>query len=86
MEGGIEADALERDLRVALDDVRQLDPEHRVQGRHDVDGVHVLTAQAGGGDLGGHETIIGSAVPPSKFEYRFHSLNGVLNAHAQPVG
>ena len=27
-----------------------------------------------------------SAVPPSQFEYRFHSLNGVLNAHAQPVG
>jgi regulator of extracellular matrix RemA (YlzA/DUF370 family) len=34
----------------------------------------------------GHETIIGSAVPPSKFEYRFHSLNGVLKAHAHPVG
>ena len=30
--------------------------------------------------------IIGSAVPPSQLEYRFHSLNGVLNAHAQPVG
>lgn len=34
----------------------------------------------------GQETIIGSAVPPSKFEYRFYSLNGVLNAHAHPVG
>ena len=34
----------------------------------------------------GQETIIGSAVPPSQLEYRFHSLNGVLNAHAQPVG
>ena len=34
----------------------------------------------------GQETISGSAVPPSQFEYRFQSLNGVLNAHAQPVG
>ena len=34
----------------------------------------------------GQETISGSAVPPSQFEYRFHSLNGVLNAHAQSVG
>jgi hypothetical protein len=34
----------------------------------------------------GHETINGSAVPPSQFEYRFQSLKGVLNAHAQPVG
>ena len=34
----------------------------------------------------GQDTIIGSAVPPSQFEYRFHSLNGVLNAHAHPVG
>ena len=34
----------------------------------------------------GHETIIGSAVPPSQFEYRFQSLNGVLKAQAQPVG
>jgi hypothetical protein len=36
--------------------------------------------------LADQETIIGSAVPPSQFEYRFHSLNGVLKAHAQPVG
>ena len=31
----------------------------------------------------GHEMTSGSATPPSKL-YRFHILNGVLNAHAQP--
>ena len=34
----------------------------------------------------GQDTISGSAVPPSKFAYRFHILNGVLNAQAHPVG
>ena len=34
----------------------------------------------------GQETISGSAVPPRRFPYRFHILNGVLNAHAHPVG
>lgn len=33
----------------------------------------------------GHDTIIGSATPPSKL-YRFHILNGVLNAQAHPTG
>ena len=33
----------------------------------------------------GHEMMHGSAVPPSKDAYRFHILNGVLNAIAQPV-
>ena len=52
VQGGVETDALERDLGVALDDLRHLDPEQRVDGRHDVDGMHVLAAQAGGGDPG----------------------------------
>jgi hypothetical protein len=33
----------------------------------------------------GQETMHGSQVPPLN-EYRFHILNGVLNAIAQPVG
>src|SRR3954454_24336686 len=33
----------------------------------------------------GHETMHGSQVPPLN-EYRFHILNGVLKAIAQPVG
>jgi hypothetical protein len=33
----------------------------------------------------GQEMMHGSLVPPLK-EYRFHILNGVLNAIAQPVG
>ncbi|MNT84266.1 hypothetical protein D3C72_2242560 [compost metagenome] len=34
----------------------------------------------------GQAMIIGSAVPPSWLTKRFHSLNGVLKAIAQPVG
>jgi len=33
----------------------------------------------------GHDTIMESAVPPSKLK-RFHIFMGVLNAAAQPVG
>ena len=33
----------------------------------------------------GHEMMHGSAVPPLN-SYRFHILNGVLNAMAQPFG
>jgi hypothetical protein len=33
----------------------------------------------------GQETMHGSQVPPLK-EYRFHILNGVLKAIAQPLG
>ena len=44
VEAGFEADALDRLLRVAVDDVRELDAEALEQGRHDVDRVAVLAA------------------------------------------
>ena len=57
--------------------------------RHDVDRVVVLVAQLALARrvavAEGQEMMHGSAVPPLN-SYRFHILNGVLNAIAQPLG
>ena len=69
-----------------------LDAEHLEDARHEIDRVVILVAQfaiPGGcarpAPADGQEMMHGSAVPPSN-SYRFHILNGVLNAIAQPFG
>ena len=66
-----------------------LDTESLQDGRHDVDGVVVLVPQLTMPVVpvvaDGQEMMHGSAVPPLN-SYRFHILNGVLKAIAQPFG
>ena len=71
---------------VALDRLRRLDPEHVEDGRDDVDRVVVLLAHSPRAVVpAGQQMMHGSQVPPLN-SYRFHILNGVLNAIAQPLG
>ena len=76
-------------LHVPLDRSRRLDTESLQDGGHDIDGVMVLVPQLtlarGRAAAEGQEMMHGSAVPPLN-SYRFHILNGVLNAIAQPLG
>ena len=63
-EAGLEAEAFEWLLGVAVDDIGQFEAEAFVEGRHDVDRVVVLAADlAGGGDPGrpGDDQRVGGA-------------------------
>ncbi|MFA7768247.1 hypothetical protein ACGFNX_30335 [Streptomyces sp. NPDC048723] len=76
---------MQRYLDVPVDGLGHVEADAVEDGGDDVDGVVVLSADLSPGSDAGQETMHGSQVPPLK-EYRFHILNGVLKASAQPLG